>query len=181
MFLRIPRPPGAARILPRPPGVCAERVRSYPPFTDTKEFGKITNSPPGKGMLDKTAKEVNVAGRPRMMATRVTPLEDTAYQLYRDLCRVRPAQYAARQDAEEDTQDELCLSWNEAAQAVLEAWECLQELLELLEQRAKLPYQLLYLQRARSRSLLNGRLGQPVEEPVGSGRQGGLDLGPAER
>ena len=107
-----------------------------------------------------------MAGRPKTMVKRVTPLEEAAFWLYRDLHGMRPAQYAARQYDEEETQDELCSCWNEAVEEVGEALDRLQELLELLEQRAGLSHRLLYLQRARSRGLLKEPLGQPVEEPV---------------
>ena len=104
------------------------------------------------------------------------PLEEIAYQLYRDLCKLRPAQYAARQydqDDEAETQSDLCSYWNGAVEAVRDGWEALEELLELLEERAGLPYRTLYLQRARSRGLLEMPLGQSVEESVASGEDKG--------
>ena len=52
-----------------------------------------------------------------------------------------------------------------------EAWGYLEELLQLLEERAGAPS--LYLDRARSRGLVNEPLGQPVEESVASGEDKG--------
>ena len=109
-----------------------------------------------------------MAGRPRTAARNVAALEERAYGLFSDLVKLRPKQYAARQGDDDDTFGELGLCWNECVEAVKEAWECLQELLELLERRAGFPYRSLYLERARTRGLLKGSLGQPVEEPVGS-------------
>lgn len=114
-----------------------------------------------------------MAGRPKTMVKRVTPLEEAAYQLYRDLCKLRPEQYAARRYDKLETQGELCSYWNGTVRAVEEAWECLQELLEVLEERAGLPYRLLYQQRARARGLLKEPLTQLLEESVGAGESVG--------
>ncbi|MCX7428905.1 MAG: hypothetical protein NTW96_25170 [Planctomycetia bacterium] len=109
-----------------------------------------------------------MAGRPKTATRNVGALEERAYGLFVDLVKLRPKQYAARRHDDEDLQGELCSCWNRAVEAVEEAWECLQELLEGLERRAGLPYQLLYLQRERSRGLLKGPLAQPVEKSAGS-------------
>ena len=114
-----------------------------------------------------------MAGRPRTQAKRVAEVEERVYASYTALEKLRPKQYAARQYEDEETQDELCLCWNGAVEEAKEAWWCLEELLELLEQRAGSPS--LYLDRARARGLLNEPLGQPVEESVASGEDTGLE------
>lgn len=94
-----------------------------------------------------------MAGRPRTQAKKLAEIEERLYACYVDLEKLRPKQYAARQDEDEETQHELCLCWNDAVEEAKEAWWCLEELLQLLEARAGSPA--LYLDRARSRGLLN--------------------------
>ena len=112
-----------------------------------------------------------MAGKPRTMAKRVAEVEERVYASYAALEKLRPAQYAARQDEDEEWQDEVCLLWNAAVEGAREAWGLLEELLQLLEERAGLPS--LYLDRARARGLLNEPLGQPVEGSVPSGEDKG--------
>ena len=93
-----------------------------------------------------------MSGRPRTQAKRLAEVEERVYACYTDLEKLRPAQHAARQYEDEETQDELCLCWNVAVEEAKEAWWYLEELLQLLEERAGLPS--LYLQRRKLRRLL---------------------------
>ena len=93
-----------------------------------------------------------MAGRPKTMVKRLAEVEERVYASYTALEKLRPKQHAARRHEDEETQDELCLCWNVAVEEAKEAWGYLEELLQLLEERAGSPS--LYLDRARSRGLL---------------------------
>lgn len=92
-----------------------------------------------------------MAGRPKTMAKRVAPLEETAFQLYLDICAVRPAQYKAREGEEGD--DKLAWWWNIACRSVRKGFFTVSVLLKLLEEHAGLDWEELERQRDQQRGL----------------------------
>ena len=91
-----------------------------------------------------------VAGRPRTQAKRLAEIEERAFRLNVDLCRLRPA-WCAEQEGNE--RDELGEWWNRACRDVGMASTSAAMLLSLLEERAGLDWEALERQREQRRGL----------------------------
>jgi chemotaxis regulatin CheY-phosphate phosphatase CheZ len=95
-----------------------------------------------------------MAGRPVAMAKKVAALEELAYRLYSGLADLRPKQYAERAedfDDDEEVIDDICERWNWAVENACEALDACQSLLQMLEEKAKLPHRELWRERLRAR------------------------------
>ena len=89
---------------------------------------------------------MEVPGRPKTMADRVTRLAQRALQLNCDVWYAAPEQY--REGASART--EVALTWSSAIARVARARHALEELAQLLRKRAGMPpWKATYIRRAR--------------------------------
>ena len=90
-----------------------------------------------------------MAGRPKTMAKRLAEIEERAFRLSVDLCKLRPYQYREREGAEGE--DEYAAVWNAAVRATSSAANAVNHLLGLAEERAGLDFDVLDAERDRRR------------------------------